>query len=96
VPRASKNDELEQVLTRVSRDTHRVLEIVRAAERKSMTELLRPIVEEYADQLAKEPEIAAMLDQARKYEARKKGVQLLPKEGQANQPRASRRRSSQD
>ncbi len=48
-----------------------------------MTELLRPVVEAHAEQLAKEPEIAAMLEQARKYEARKKGVELLPKKNKA-------------
>ncbi len=86
--RESKNDDLQQVLTRVSSDAHRVLEIARAAERKSMTELLRPVVEDYAAQLANEPEIAAMLDHARKYEARKKGVKLLPDK------RATKRRPS--
>lgn len=90
VPHGSKNDDLEQVLTRVSSDAHRVLEIARAAERKSMTELLRPVVEEYAARLAKEPEIAAMLEQARKYEARKKGVQLLPDTKGTSRRRASR------
>jgi hypothetical protein len=78
MPRKSKNDDLEQVLTRISREAHRILDIACAAERKSMTELLRPVVEQYADQLSKEPEIAVMLEQARKYEARRKGVQLLP------------------
>ena len=77
----SKNDGLEPALTRVSRAAHRVLEIACVAERKSMTELLRPVVEDYAARLEDEPEIAAMLNQARKYEARKKGVELLPDKG---------------
>ena len=64
---------MEPALTRVSRETHRVLEIACVAERKSMTDLLRPVVEDYATRLADEPEIAAMLKEARKYEARKKG-----------------------
>lgn len=80
----------------MSRDAHRVLEIARAAERKSMTELLRPVVEEYADGLAKEPEIASMLDQARKYEARKRGVQLLAEKSEAKTRRPSRRSAPSD
>ena len=68
----TKNDGLEQVLTRVSADAHRVLEIACAAERTSMTQLLRPVVESHANSLAKEPEIASMLEQARRYEERKR------------------------
>jgi hypothetical protein len=91
----SKNDQLEQVLTRVPTDTYRVLEIARAAERKSMTDLLRPVVEAYAEQLMKEPEIAEMLDLARKYEARKRGVELLPEKRRAGRRASpSRARSS--
>ena len=69
--RESKNDGLQQVATRVSDEAHRVLELAATAEQKSMTDLLRPTVEQYAEQLAREPEIAQMLVQARKYEARK-------------------------
>jgi hypothetical protein len=83
MPRTPKNDDLEQVLTRISGDAHRTLEIACAAERKSMTELLRPVVEAHAEHLAKEPEIAVMLEQARNYEARKKGVELLRKKSDA-------------
>jgi hypothetical protein len=96
MPRGSKNEELEQALTRVSREAHRVLEVACVAERKSMTELLRPVVEDYAAQLAKEPEIAAMLDQARKYEARKKGVELLPEKRETSRRRGPRRASAQE
>jgi hypothetical protein len=92
-PRGSKNDGLEQVLTRVNADAHRVLKMAAAAENKSMTDLLRPVVEQHAEHLAGEPEIAKMLDQARKYEARKKGVELLPDKGQPKS-RASRRSSA--
>jgi hypothetical protein len=69
----SKNAGLEQVATRVSAAAHRVLKLVMAAEQKSMTDLLRPAVEEYARRLAGEPEIAAMLHEADKYAARKAG-----------------------
>jgi hypothetical protein len=91
----SKNDGLEPALTRVSREAHRVLQIACVAERKSMTDLLRPIVEDYATRLADEPEIAAMLKEARKYEARKKGVELLPDSKRASRGRSSRRSSSE-
>jgi uncharacterized protein (DUF1778 family) len=94
MPRESKNDELEQVATRVTNEAHRVLEIAAAAERKSMTELLRPAVERYADELAQEPEIIEMLDQARKYEARKKGVKLLPQKNRPARGRSSGRSSA--
>jgi hypothetical protein len=43
---------------------------------------------------ADEPEIAAMLKGARKYEARKKGVELLPDKG-TSRSRSSRRSSSE-
>lgn len=70
MPAQPTSDRLEQVATRVSADAHRVLEMACAAESTSMTQLLRPVVEAHASLLAKEPEIAAMLKQARKYEAR--------------------------
>ena len=60
-----------------------------------MTDLLRPVVEDYATRLADEPEIAAMLKEARKYEARKKGVELLPDNKRASRARPSRRSSSE-
>jgi hypothetical protein len=71
-----------------------VLEIACVAERKSMTDLLRPVLEDYAARLADEPEIAAMLKEARKYEARKQGVELLPDKS-ASRSRSSRRSSSE-
>lgn len=87
--REPKNDGLELAATRVSREAHRILELAAAAERKSMTELLRPAVEDFAEALAQEPEIAEMLVQARKYQVRKEGVKLLPQKGAS-----ARRRSS--
>jgi uncharacterized protein (DUF1778 family) len=92
--RESKNDGLQQVATRVSDEAHRVLELAATAEQKSMTDLLRPTVEQYAEQLAREPEIAQMLVQARKYEARKKGVELLPERRGGG--RSSKRSSTSD
>jgi hypothetical protein len=56
MPGGSKNDGLEPALARVSRDAHRVLQIACVAERKSMTDLLRPVVEDYAARLADEPD----------------------------------------
>jgi hypothetical protein len=41
------------------------------------------------------PEIAAMLTEARKYEARKKGVELLSDKKRASRGRSSRRSSSE-
>lgn len=90
----SKNDGLEQVLTRVSEDAVRVLKMAAAAENKSMTEFLRPAVERYAEELAAEPEIAEMLKQARKYTARKQGVVDLLPEKRASKSRRPPRRSS--
>ena len=87
--RESKNDGLEIAATRVSREAHRILELAATAERKSMTELLRPAVEKFAEELAREPEIAEMLVQAHKYEARKKGVKLLPQKGASARSRSS-------
>jgi uncharacterized protein (DUF1778 family) len=87
----SKNDGLEQVATRVSEKSARVLKLAAAAEDKSMTEFLRPAVERYAEELAAEPEIAEMLKQARKFTARKQGVELLPEGRQAKTRRSSRR-----
>ena len=46
--------------------------------------------EHFAEALAHEPEIAEMLVQARKYEARKKGVKLLPQEDGTTRRRSSR------
>lgn len=79
----SKNDGLEQVLTRVSEHAVRVLKLAAAAEDKSMTEFLRPAVERYAEELAAEPEIEEMLKQARRYQARMLGVDLLPEKAGA-------------
>ena len=59
-----------------------------------MTDLLRPVLEDYAARLAEEPEIAAMLKEARKYEARKKGVELLPDKS-TSRNRSSSRSSSE-
>jgi hypothetical protein len=84
---------LEPALTRVSRAVHRVLLIARVAEHKWMTNLLRPVVEDYATRLADEPEIATMLKEAGKYEARKKGVEPLPDSKRASRGRSSRRSS---
>jgi uncharacterized protein (DUF1778 family) len=95
MPRESKNEGLQQVATRVSDEARRVLELAAVAEQKSMTDLLRPTVEQYAEQLAREPEIAEIRAQARKYEARKKGVALLPR-GRPRGGRPSKRSSASD
>jgi hypothetical protein len=71
----------------------RILKMAAAAEDKSMTELLRPAVERYAEELSGEPEIPEMLKQARKYRARKRGVDLLPEQGRAKARGSSRRAS---
>jgi uncharacterized protein (DUF1778 family) len=86
VPRESKNDGLEIVATRVSDDVRRVLEFAATAQRKSMTDLLRPAVEQFAENLAREPEIATMLAAARKYEARKRGAKPAPQKGSRPRP----------
>jgi len=73
-PQTSKNDGREQVATRVHGQAARVLALVAAAEGKSMTDLLRPVVEAHAEALADEPEIAAILEQADKWIERSTGV----------------------
>ena len=75
---ASKNDGLEQVATRIPTESVRVLQLVAAAERKSMTDLLRPVLEEYAATLVQEPEVARMLEQADQWAERSSGVPSLP------------------
>lgn len=92
---ASKRDnDTRLVATRVSPEAFDVLQIALLAEgAESMQELLRPIVEEYAEKLAREPEVRAIMDSVEDYRARKAGVRRLrgsrPSRGEASDPESS-------
>jgi hypothetical protein len=66
----------KQVATRVSPRTWEILQVAMLLEKaESLQSLLRPVVEEWAEQLATtEPEVARMLEQLDGYQARKRGV----------------------
>lgn len=68
----------KQVATRVSADAWRVLQVGLLVEgRATVQDLLRPVVEEYAQRLYAEPEVRAILEEADRYEGRKRGVTRL-------------------
>jgi len=81
-----------QVATRVSNDVFEMLQIGLLVEGvETMQDLLRPVVEAYAEQLQEDKEIRALRDGARKVKDRKRGVSSLPA---ARRSAKSRRRRS--
>ena len=67
--------ELRQVATRIPTETWEILNVGLTIERApSMQELLRPVIEEYARRLAKEPEVRSIRGEVEKYRARKHGA----------------------
>lgn len=82
-----------QVSTRVSEDVLEMLQIGMLVEGvDTMQDLLRPVVEAYAEELRKDKEIRALRDGARKVKDRKRGVSRLPAAKRSAKGR--RRRSS--
>jgi hypothetical protein len=72
----------------------RVLQLVAAAEKKSMTDLLRPVLEGYAKSLVKEQEVARMLEQADKWAERKSGVAPIGRKTRRKRTQSSPRSST--
>jgi hypothetical protein len=76
----AKASDSKQVATRVAPTTWEVLQIGLLLEDvETVQDLLRPVVEEYAERLEREPEVQAILKEVRGYQARKSGVSRLPR-----------------
>lgn len=70
-----KGEGVEQVTARVSKQTWRILQVVMVLEdRRSMQDVIGPVIEAFASGRAKEPEIKAVLDRKREYLARREGT----------------------
>jgi plasmid stability protein len=75
---AKAQEHTHQVATRVSTETREILTAGLLTERaESMQELLRPVVEAYAEKLEKEPEVKTILAEIDKYQSRKHGIRKL-------------------
>jgi hypothetical protein len=79
---------VRQVSTRVSPEAFALLEIGTLVEKLSMQDLLRPIVEEYAQELSRQPEVIAIAEQVEAYQTRTTGVERL--KGSGRKPQAKR------
>jgi hypothetical protein len=78
--RRGKTDDQRQVATRVSPETWDTLQIGMLVEKLSMQDLLRPVIETYARELAEQPEVIAIAEQVEAYQAKTTGVEPLKKQ----------------
>ena len=84
-------DDTKLIATRISPEAFEVLQIALLAEQAdSMQELLRPVIEEYANVLGREPEVQAVKTNLQAYRDRKQGVKRLPRNRRSAQPARSR------
>jgi hypothetical protein len=93
-----KRDESRLVATRISPDAFAVLQVALLTEgAESMQDLLRPVVEQYAAELAAEPEVEAIMERVKDYRARKAGVRRLRNGRQSrDKPSASQESTAPD
>lgn len=85
----------KQVATRISEDAWEVLQIGMLVERsESVQDLLRPVVERYAEALEQEAEVREIREQVRAYQDRKRGVTSLPTQDSEKEKRRRRESSS--
>jgi hypothetical protein len=82
----AKKDGVEQVNVRVSQEIHEILEIAIFAKRlRGMQDLLLPVIEGYARELAALPEIQAIARSRQEHGARHAGkLSRLPAKKQAD------------
>jgi hypothetical protein len=74
----SENLSTRQVATRISDDDFRVLQVGLVVEDAStMQDLLRPVIERFARELEREPEVAKILRESQAYRDRKSGVRRI-------------------
>jgi hypothetical protein len=80
--------EMKLIATRVPREVWDILQVVAVVEdAATMQDLLRPVVEAYAEKMGQEPEVQAILGEASKYRARKSPISHIT---QARKPAKKR------